>query len=200
VSCPYGVGDYLGYLQGELEAERRRVMEEHLGRCAHCRAELETHALLLEALRRLPEKEPPPGLTEAVLSRIRRSRIRRRSAAISVISSLATLLLVASYLYAVRPLAGRVALTAWRVVGGSLGDLVGKGVALLKGLVDVVHAAGPAVRAVLDALDPLRLAGASGASGWIVVLLPGMAVTAALLYALLHRGAPVAREEVRHVP
>ncbi len=59
---------------GELDDERRKVLERHLAACADCARETEllrVTAILLEAL---PQAEVPPGFDEAVIASVRRAR------------------------------------------------------------------------------------------------------------------------------
>ncbi len=52
------------YLDGELNGEALRRFEDHLQNCEGCRTELEQMSDLLRALRTLPEREVPAGLTD----------------------------------------------------------------------------------------------------------------------------------------
>ena len=55
-------------LDGELTAEEEARLAAHLEQCPQCRALLEELGGLSDALRTLPEAEPPVGLTEQVMS------------------------------------------------------------------------------------------------------------------------------------
>ncbi len=52
------------YLDGELNGEALRRFEDHLQNCEGCRTEVEQMSDLLRALRTLPEREVPAGLTD----------------------------------------------------------------------------------------------------------------------------------------
>ncbi len=58
------------YLDGELSAEERAAVEEHLAGCAACREELELLRATLDALHDLPVLPAPGGFADAVLGRI----------------------------------------------------------------------------------------------------------------------------------
>jgi anti-sigma factor RsiW len=59
------------YLDNELsEAERRRV-EEHTGLCPHCHRVLATLRRTLEGLRMLGSTPATPGVSDAVIERLR---------------------------------------------------------------------------------------------------------------------------------
>lgn len=60
------------YLEGGLEAEQRRRLEEHLQECAACRRDLSLLSRSLELMRRLPRVEAPPLFAQRLLRRARR--------------------------------------------------------------------------------------------------------------------------------
>ncbi len=61
------------YLEGGLEAESNRLLEEHLEECDECRRELELLRRSVALVRRLPRIEPPPHFAQ----RLRRRALRR---------------------------------------------------------------------------------------------------------------------------
>jgi anti-sigma factor RsiW len=60
MSCDHYRSQLEDFLDGELAADERRRLEEHLHDCLPCRRELEGLAELLAAARRLPAATPPP--------------------------------------------------------------------------------------------------------------------------------------------
>ncbi len=58
------------YVDGDLSPEQRRLVEEHLERCAACREDLHLLRETLDALHDLPDLRAPAGFTEAVLARL----------------------------------------------------------------------------------------------------------------------------------
>jgi len=58
------------FLDGELAADERRAVEEHLGACAGCRAELDGLRRVASHLRRLERAAPPPVLADRVARRV----------------------------------------------------------------------------------------------------------------------------------
>ena len=59
-------------LDGRLHALGRKSLEEHLERCADCRARYEHSAAVLEAVRKLTPPAPHPGFIDQALSRATR--------------------------------------------------------------------------------------------------------------------------------
>ncbi len=62
------------YANGTLSPEETRQVEEHLGQCPHCRAELEQYRILGEQVREQPEWtwQPPSGHFERLMADIDR--------------------------------------------------------------------------------------------------------------------------------
>jgi anti-sigma factor RsiW len=58
------------YLDGELGADERRSLEDHLVRCARCRRVLESLAHTLRSLASLPRPRAP-GLAEGIIAELR---------------------------------------------------------------------------------------------------------------------------------
>ena len=59
-----------GYLDGDLPAEERARVEEHLDACAECREELELLQATLSALHDMPRLRAPGGFFETVMERV----------------------------------------------------------------------------------------------------------------------------------
>ncbi len=56
------VNDYLSlYIDDELSEEEKKSMDEHLKNCPDCSKELEEYRKIIQALRELPDEEPPAG-------------------------------------------------------------------------------------------------------------------------------------------
>jgi anti-sigma factor RsiW len=55
------------YLDGEMTADERAYVEEHLTTCARCRAELDEEGDVRAAVRSLPPVDPPFGFFERIL-------------------------------------------------------------------------------------------------------------------------------------
>jgi len=64
------------YLEGELSAEDRALLEEHLLSCPECRQHLEGLKKFIEVLSEL-EDEPPAGLAESIIEKIRLEKKNR---------------------------------------------------------------------------------------------------------------------------
>lgn len=58
------------YLDGELSAGDGARIEEHLGRCPSCRAELDSLRRVVDSLRHLERIAPPPALAQHVVRRV----------------------------------------------------------------------------------------------------------------------------------
>ncbi|GEM_PF-3112140 len=59
------------YLDNELDQEERSLVEAHLAECPSCRRALQELTRTIEALRSLPQEEPPPWLTARIMARVR---------------------------------------------------------------------------------------------------------------------------------
>ncbi len=59
------------YLEGDLSLSERHAMDSHLSRCDVCTHELEALRRTVLLLHSLPTPEPPLGLVEAVMRRVR---------------------------------------------------------------------------------------------------------------------------------
>jgi hypothetical protein len=66
------------YLEDELEANRRRDLENHLSQCQGCRNVLEDVRRVLTAARTLPVHEPSAEFDRALFLRLRDERKRRK--------------------------------------------------------------------------------------------------------------------------
>jgi hypothetical protein len=59
------------YLDDDVSAEEKQEIKKHLGTCGICRGALADLELTMWHLKRLPEIEPPPWLSEKILSKVR---------------------------------------------------------------------------------------------------------------------------------
>lgn len=59
------------HLDGRLAARAANRLEEHLGRCAACRTEMDGLHAVVSGLETLPRLAPSPGFGEAVMARLR---------------------------------------------------------------------------------------------------------------------------------
>lgn len=67
MSCP-DLTQIYAYLDGELTAEDRLRLEEHLETCSRCRRLVADRRLFLEASSSLPEPDLPPDFSERVMA------------------------------------------------------------------------------------------------------------------------------------
>ena len=58
------------YIEGELDAERKTLLERHLSSCSACAKELAGLKETLAALKKTPEVQPPPYFVQAVRARL----------------------------------------------------------------------------------------------------------------------------------
>lgn len=82
MSC-LGVERIYAYLEEDLPAAERRLIEKHLAGCAACRAAVEDRRCLMAAARTLPPLTLPPGFATEVMQRIRIERIPARNIVIA---------------------------------------------------------------------------------------------------------------------
>lgn len=61
------------YIDGELDASIRRLIDEHGGECPPCRAFVRTLALTVEAVRHQPAEPLPPRLKRALAEALRKA-------------------------------------------------------------------------------------------------------------------------------
>ncbi len=66
------------YLEGALLPEEKKAVEGHLPSCPPCRAALEDLKKTGELVRSLEEVEPPAGMTQKIMSRVRAEEERKR--------------------------------------------------------------------------------------------------------------------------
>ncbi len=112
------------YLEGELDAEERRALEEHLESCPGCRAVVERRHVFLEALSGLPAIEVPAGFAQAVMSRIP-AKPRRRFGWIAAGAGTAALSTALLVLYLVTGMsAGNLLVSAGSWLFGVFGQTV----------------------------------------------------------------------------
>jgi predicted anti-sigma-YlaC factor YlaD len=64
------------YLDGELDENLRRVIEEHRGDCPPCEAFVRTLARTVEAIRAHPRDPLPPDLVESLAQALRQAAKR----------------------------------------------------------------------------------------------------------------------------
>lgn len=64
------------YLEGDLPIERRALFDAHLDECAECSEEIAEMRGTIALLRGLPDPEPPAGLADDVIRRIRMGEAR----------------------------------------------------------------------------------------------------------------------------
>ena len=154
--------------EGLLPAPEAALAEGHLAACHGCRALVESHRALAEALSGLAAPEPPPGFTAGVLARVER---RQRRAAWERRLGVAILAAAAAAAGALFAGAGQ---SAWAdAVGGVVRSIGGGATALRIG----GEVAGP----VVSALRPQ--------------IIVGCAAVALPLFFLLARLAPARRTE-----
>lgn len=77
MNCPECDEKYVDYLYGELPGEEKRILEEHLSTCPHCRKQLSTLQLIRTSFKRL-EKEPRPLVHQRILAHARDSAAGER--------------------------------------------------------------------------------------------------------------------------
>lgn len=65
------------YLEGFLTQKDRKIVEEHLSLCAHCAQALEDLRRTRAILAAMDEVDPPPWLTERIMSQIREKEERK---------------------------------------------------------------------------------------------------------------------------
>ena len=82
-----------GYVDGELNAELRAEVEQHLASCAECREQAEFESRLHAELRSLPAPEPRRGLESELRKRLKRARPSRYRVLIPLAAALAVLAL-----------------------------------------------------------------------------------------------------------
>ncbi len=71
IRCNDAHDDFSAYWEGELPAARREKLEAHWKACEACRAEYESFAGALRALRALPRLDAPESFASRVLVRVR---------------------------------------------------------------------------------------------------------------------------------
>jgi anti-sigma factor RsiW len=71
--------DLHAYLEGLSTPDENRVIEQHIAECSGCRAVLEELRMTINQINNLEELEPPPWLTQKVMTRIRAEKAERGS-------------------------------------------------------------------------------------------------------------------------
>ncbi len=74
MTCREMVEHLSDYIDGDLDAGLRRVIDDHNGECPPCRAFIRTLALTVQAVRTLPREPIPPGLRQSLLEALRKAR------------------------------------------------------------------------------------------------------------------------------
>jgi anti-sigma factor RsiW len=70
MTCPERHDDLSALLDGALPALEARALEAHLADCASCQAERDALALVVEQVRGLPRRAPPPSFAAGVMARV----------------------------------------------------------------------------------------------------------------------------------
>ena len=71
IKCAHCKEQLSAYLDGIMTAEEKKLIEEHLSMCEHCKAALSELIKTQETLRNLEEVEPPPWFTQKIMNRVR---------------------------------------------------------------------------------------------------------------------------------
>lgn len=91
------------YIDGELDENERKTVEEHVRFCESCRNELEQYKKIINMLQNLIEEEPPIGyckrLHEKLLKAKQRKKVSTRSRWVKYGSIAAAFILVVSVIY-----------------------------------------------------------------------------------------------------
>ncbi|MBP1926081.1 hypothetical protein J2Z76_001945 [Sedimentibacter acidaminivorans] len=91
------------YIDGELDENEKKTVEEHVGICESCRNELEQYQKIINVLQNLIEEEPPKGyckrLHEKLLKAKQQKKISARSKWVKYGSIAAAFVLVVSVIY-----------------------------------------------------------------------------------------------------
>jgi predicted anti-sigma-YlaC factor YlaD len=74
MTCREMVEHLSDYIDGDLDAALRRVIDEHKGECPPCRAFVRTLALTVQTVRTLPREPLPAGLRRSLLEALRKAR------------------------------------------------------------------------------------------------------------------------------
>ncbi|HSR11878.1 MAG TPA: zf-HC2 domain-containing protein [Thermodesulfobacteriota bacterium] len=67
------------YREGMVSPEDQALIDEHLVHCGPCSTALYESDLLAETLKRIPEVEPPPGMKQRIMARIREDAAPKKS-------------------------------------------------------------------------------------------------------------------------
>jgi anti-sigma factor RsiW len=75
INCRELVELLIDFVSEELEAERRALVERHLGECPPCAVYLETYRMTIRVTKALPKAVPlPPELERRLLEALKRMR------------------------------------------------------------------------------------------------------------------------------
>jgi hypothetical protein len=78
IKCAQCTEQLSTYLDGIITAEEKRLIEEHLSTCEHCRLSLSELIKTQETLHNLEEVEPPPWFTQKIMNRVREEAESRK--------------------------------------------------------------------------------------------------------------------------
>lgn len=74
MSCREMIEYLSDYIDGDLDADLRRLIERHGGDCPPCKAFVGTLARTVEAVRALPRDPLPPSVRRALAEALRKAR------------------------------------------------------------------------------------------------------------------------------
>ena len=64
------------YIDDELNEEEKKLMEEHLKKCAECSKELEEYKKIIQMLNELPDEEPPVGYCKRLHEKLLNTKLQ----------------------------------------------------------------------------------------------------------------------------
>jgi hypothetical protein len=196
MNCTFDKDLVQEYAIGEVTAYERREVEDHLGRCAHCRMEVAAFRQLARQLSDLPEPDFPDGLEETLIRASiqaarstapaleARSPIRLRPAWALGLASLAGTAVLVLLVVLLWP--GR--LSSWMPVNRVVGSGVGQGLGLLDGIlrwVGDLRSGWSLLKEFVSYLSPVRRAASIALSGvagpvWAALILGAVGGTLVL--------------------
>jgi predicted anti-sigma-YlaC factor YlaD len=87
------------FLEGELSAEEKLSIDEHISSCAKCRQAVEERRLLIQASQTLPAWEAPPDFTQRIMAKIFPQKISPRQWFITASAGLSSAVLAFFVIY-----------------------------------------------------------------------------------------------------